>query len=382
MEIPFHKPYITDDEVTAVIECLRSGWLTMGHKTVEFEKLFREYVGCRNAVSVNSGTAALHLALLAAGIVEGDEVIIPAMTFAAGAEVVKYLKAVPVLVDIERETRLMDVSALEEKITPVTRAIMPMHYGGQPCDMEEIIEIAEAHNLVVIEDAAHSLPSLYRGDMVGAIGNLTCFSFYATKTLTTGEGGMVTTNNDDFARRMSNLRLHGISRDAWQRQKSDTPWRYDVTETGYKYNTTDIASAIGVEQLKKLETMWEMRKRIAEAYSSAFADMAEVTLYRVKEDRETSWYLYPVILNTETLSISRDRFIVEMLERGIQLSVHFIPLYRFSCYSSDGYDPANFGNSEWAFERSVSLPIFPGMTGEEVGYVIDNMRDVLKSGRK
>ncbi len=381
MEIPFHKPYITDDEITAVTGCLRSGWLTMGHKTAEFEKQFREYIGCGNAVSVNSGTAALHLALLAAGIGKGDEVILPAMTFAAGAEVVNYLNAVPVLVDIERETRLMDVSAIEEKITGRTRAVMPMHYGGQPCDMEEIIEIAEAHNLMVIEDAAHSLPSLYRGDKVGAIGNLTCFSFYATKTLTTGEGGMVTTDNDGFARRMTTLRLHGISRDPWKRQNSDAPWRYDVTETGYKYNTTDIASAMGLEQLKKLEAMWEMRKRIAESYNDAFSNMDEVALYRVKEDRETSWYLYPVTLNLEMLSISRDRFIVEMLERGIQLSVHFIPLYRFSCYESV-FDPASYVNSEWAFERSVSLPIFPGMAGEEVNYVIDNMRDILKSSRK
>ncbi len=382
MNVPFHKPYITEDEIAAVAEMMRAGWLTAGVKTAAFEDDFRRFVGCGNAVSVNSATAAMHLALSCMGLREGDEVLVPAITFTATAEVVSYFNARPVMVDIERDTHLIDVNKMEEKITGRTRAIMPVHYAGQPCDMDEILAIAKRHNLRVIEDAAHCLPAWYRGKAIGTFGDATCFSFYATKTITTGEGGMLCTDNDDWAKHARMLRLHGINRDAWQRHNSKSFWQYDVMEAGFKYNTTDIASAMGIVQLKKVEAIWGMRKRIAERYTGAFRGREELFLYTVKPDRETSWYLYPVNLNIDALTITRDRFIEEMRDRGVGLSVHFIPLYEFTYYRKLGFTGEGYDNSRWVFERTMSLPIFPGMTDAEIDYVIGNILDIVDNNRR
>ncbi len=382
MEVPFHRPYITNDEVVEVEDCLRNGWITMGKKTVEFERKFGEYIGTKNSVAVNSCTAALHLSLRVIGLKEGGEVIAPSTTFVATAEVVNYFNAKPVLVDIDQETHLIDVSKIEEKITKRTKAIIPVHFSGQPADMDEILEIAKRYNLYVIEDAAHALPASYKGRKIGTIGDLTCFSFYATKTLATGEGGMVTTENDEWADRIRVLRLHGISKDAWKRYSREGTWEYDVLENGYKYNMTDINAALGLAQLRKLEWMWKKRREIAEKYNEAFKDLEEIILYKVKKDRETSWHLYPLKLNLEALKISRNEFIERLKERGIGTSVHFIPLYRFSYYRRFGYKIEDFPNSEWVFERVVSLPIFPGMTDEEVNYVIENVVEILKDARR
>lgn len=381
MKVPFHKPYILDDEIRSVSELLKGGWLTSGSKTIEFEEEFRKYIGSTNAVSVNSATAGLHLSLAAIGLAEGDEVLLPAMTHAASAEVVRYFNAKPVLVDIERDTHLIDASKIEEKISGRTRAIMPVHYSGQPCDMDEILSIARKHGLCVIEDAAHSLPAWYRDRKVGTIGDFTCFSFYATKTLTTGEGGMICTDDDERARRMRVLRLHGIDRDAWERQGSSRFWQYDVVEAGFKYNTTDIASAIGIEQLKKLELMWEKRERVAARYSAAFGGLDEFILYNIKPGRISSRHLYPLDLNIEALAIGRDEFIEEMRNRGVGLSVHFIPLYEFTYYKKMGYNGRDFKNCNWVFERTVSLPIFPGMSEQEIDYVIDAALETVRKRR-
>ena len=382
MKIPFHKPYITNDEISSVSELLKAGWLTAGNKTLEFEKKFKEYVGSGHAVSVNSATAAMHLSLASAGIRKDDQVLVPALTFAATAEVVRYFDAWPVLVDVERGSHLIDPAKIEQKITEQTRAIMPVHFGGQPCDMDEICAIAKKYNLFVIEDAAHSIPAWYRGRKVGTIGDATCFSFYATKTLTTGEGGMICTDNDEWAKRMAVLRLHGIDRDAWSRVNSPRFWQYDVVEVGFKYNTTDIASAMGVEQLRKVEFMWEKRKRIADLYTAAFKNREEIILPLMKSDRVSSWYLYAIELKIEALKIGRDRFIEEMLDRGVALSVHFIPLYEFSYYRKLGYTGADCPNSNWIFERTVSLPIYPGMDDSEIAYVIDAVLGVIKKFKK
>ena len=382
MEIPFHKPCITEEEEKEVLDSLKNGWLTMGKKTMKFESLFRSYIGSKNAVAVNSCTAALHLALKVIGLEKGDEVIVPSMTFVATAEVVNYFKAKPVLVDVEKETHLIDVNEIEKKITPKTKAIIPVHYSGQPCDMDEILEIAERYNLYVIEDAAHALPAWYKERKVGTIGDITAFSFYATKTLATGEGGMVTTDNDEWAERMKILRLHGISKDAWKRYSKEGSWEYDVLENGYKYNMTDINAALGLAQFRKLEWMWKEREKIANMYDEAFREYEEVVLYKVKPDRVTSWHLYPLRLNLESLRISRNRFIEELKNRGIGTSVHFIPLYRFSYYKRMGYDAKDFANSEWIFERVVSLPIFPGMKKKEVEYVIGNVIDIVTKNRR
>ncbi len=382
MKVPFHKPYITEDEIRSVAELLREGWLTSGDRTASFEELFREYIGSPYALSVNSATAALHLSLAAIGLSQDDEVLVPALTHASSAEVVRYFNAMPVLVDIERETHLLDSSRIEEKITKKTRAIIPVHYGGQACDMDEILSIAKKYNLYVIEDAAHALPSWYRDRKVGTIGDLTCFSFYATKTLTTGEGGMICTGNEDWARRMGVLRLHGVNRDAWERHNSSRFWQYDVEETGYKYNTTDIAAAIGIEQLKKLEFMWKKRERVAARYDLALSGRDEIINYTIRPGRVSSRHLYPVDLNIEALSIGRDEFVEQMQARGVGLSVHFIPLYEFTVYKNMGYRRADFENCNWVFERTISLPIFPGMTDPEIDYVIDSLLDIVIKNRR
>jgi dTDP-4-amino-4,6-dideoxygalactose transaminase len=382
MKVPFHKPYITEEEVAAATRQLREGWLTAGSRTVEFENAFRDYVGCGRAVAVNSATAALHLSLAAIDLREGDEVIVPGMTFTATAEVARYFRAWPVLVDIEPDTHNINAAKIEEKITSRTRAIMPMHFAGQPCDMDEICALARERGLVVIEDAAHCMPSWYRGKKVGSLGDMTCFSFYATKTMTTGEGGMLCTDSAEWARAAGILRLHGIDRDAWERATSPRFWQYDVVEAGYKYNTTDIASAIGLVQLRNVEAIWEKRKRIAERYAAAFRNCEGLAPCAVRPDRESSWYLYVIDLALERLSITRDAFVEAMRERGIGLSVHFIPLYEFTYYKNLGYDGRDCPNCARVFDRTVSLPIFPGMTDAEADYVIGNVLDLVTKNRR
>ncbi len=382
MHIPFHKPYITEDEINSVVNSLKNGWITMGKKTFEFENKFKDYINIKNAVAVNSGTAALHLSLKMINLKPQDEVIMPTITFASTAEVVRYFNAKPVLVDVERDTHLIDVAKIEEKITKNTRAIIPVHYGGQICDMNEIMDIAKKYKLYVIEDAAHSLPAWYKGNKIGGFGNMTCFSFYATKTLTTGEGGMITTNNDKWTERMDILRLHGISKDAWKRYDKNGSWEYDVIEAGFKYNTTDLNSAMGIEQLKKLELMWKERERTANIYDNAFKEYSELILYKIKRDRVSAYHLYPIKLNMEALKIDRNQFIELLKKRGIGTSVHFIPLYRFSYYKKMGYQVDDYPNSEWVFKRLISLPIYPGMKDDEINYVIGNIIELIKKYKR
>jgi len=382
VKVPFHKPYITDDEVSEVLDCIRSGWLTMGPKTIRFEEQFKEYVGSDHAVSMNSCTSCLHLALKVAGIKEGDEVIVPTMTFTATGEVVAYFNARPVLADIDEETFNIDVSEIEKKITPRTKAIIPVHYGGQPSDMDEIYDIARFHNLSVIEDAAHAFPAVYKNRKIGSGGGITCFSFYATKTLSTGEGGMATTGNNEFAERMRVLRLHGISKDAWKRYSDEGSWYYEVTDAGYKYNMTDVQASLGIAQLRKSDWMWNRRKEIALKYDEAFSAYEEIVTPHIKSDRESAWHLYVLSLNLEMLRINRSRFIEELKIRGIGTSVHFIPLYRHPFYSTTfGYKAESFPKSERVYERIISLPIYPAMTDSDVNAVIGSVGDVIREFR-
>ena len=383
MIVPFHRPYITEDEINEVVDSIQSGWLTMGPKTIRFEEEFRRYIGSANAVSLNSCTAALHLSLKAVGVKEGDEVIVPTMTFTATAEVVTYFKARPIIVDIDKDTHNISLSSMEKAITKKTKAVIPVHFGGQPSDMDGIMEIAKSKNLYVIEDAAHALPAWYKGKKIGKIGHLTCFSFYATKTLSTGEGGMVTTENDKWAERIRLLRLHGISKDSWKRYTREGSWYYEVLEAGYKYNMTDIQAALGIAQLKKLELMWEKRKKIAETYTKAFKETNLIDLPKIKDDRVTSWHLYVIRLNLEALRIDRSKFIEELRKRGIGTSVHFIPLHRHPFYKKSlSLSSKDFPNAEWVYERCVSLPIYPSMNKEEVEYVIENVLEIFKKHKK
>ena len=383
MQVPFHKPDISDEEIAEVLDTLKSGWITMGPKTLRFEEEFGRYIGSKHAIAVNSGTAALHLALKAVGLNAGDEVIIPTTTFTATGEVVTYFNARPVIVDVDRETHNIDVPAIEKAITPKTRSIIPVHFGGQPCDMDEIHEIARKHNLFVIEDAAHALPASYKGRRVGTISDITCFSFYATKPLAMGEGGMATTENEAWAERIRVLRLHGISKDAWKRYSKGGSWQYEVIEAGFKYNTTDIQAALGLSQLKKVERLWAKRKAIAHRYTEAFSAVGEIITPVVKPDRETAWHLYVIKLNIEALRIERNSFIEKLREKGIETSVHFIPLHRHPYYRNTfGYNAKDFPNAEWVFERSISLPIYPGMTEQEVDYVIDSLSDLCRRSKR
>src|SRR6266536_371606 len=381
--VPFHRPEITEDEIQSVVATLRSGWLTTGPKVKRFEEQFAGYLGCRHAVAVNSGTAALHLALDAVGIKEGDEVIVPTMTFAATAEVVFYLKAKHVLVYCRPDTLNIDPEQIENAITSKTRAIIPVHFGGQPCEMDRILEIARQYKVKVIEDAAHALPASYRDKKVGAIGDITCFSFYATKTITTGEGGMATTENSEWAERMRMMSLHGISHDVWKRYTKEGSWYYEILYPGFKYNLTDIAAAIGIEQLKKCNELWEARQRIAMNYAKAFADLKEIQVPSCRNDVQHAWHLFVVQLNLERLKINRNQFIEALREKQIGTSVHFIPLHLHPYYRDKfDYKPDDFTNASTAFERIISLPIYPKMTEGNVRDVIVAVRQLIQEYRR
>jgi dTDP-4-amino-4,6-dideoxygalactose transaminase len=374
-QIPFHRAFVGEEEVKAVSEVIRSGWLTMGPKTVEFENEFARYVGVEHAIAVSSGTAALHLALEAVGIGPGDEVLVPTTTFTATAEVVVYLGAKPVLVDVDARTLNMEPGDTEHRLTRRTKAMIPVHFAGQPCDLDALNDLAFRNNIQVIEDAAHALPARYRGAAIGAISNITAFSFYATKTLTTGEGGMITTADPKLAERMRLMRLHGIGRDAWKRYAAAGSWQYEVLAPGYKYNLTDIQSALGLVQLKKCDYMRARRAEIAERYTRAFAEVSSLEAPTVHGDRESAWHLYVLRLNLDRLRIGRDELIELLREQGIAASVHFIPLHRHAFYRQTyGYRDSEFPVAEKEYQRSLSLPIYPGMSDDEVQYVIDTVR--------
>lgn len=367
----FHVPDIGEEEIESVVATLRSGWLTTGSRVKQFEEEFAAVIGAPHAVAVNSCTAALHLALDAAGVREGDEVIVPTMTFAATAEVVTYFNAKPVLVDCTADTLNIDPDKIEQAITPRTKAIIPVHFAGHPCDMDKIMRIARAHGLPVIEDAAHALPARYKGKMVGTIADATCFSFYATKNMTTGEGGMVTTQNAEWAARMRMMSLHGLSRDAWNRYSAKGGWAYDILYPGFKYNLTDIAAAIGIPQLHKCERFWKAREHYATMYSEAFAEIPGLILPTVRHDVQHAWHLYVLQLDPSRLRVGRDEMIELLKEHEIGTSVHFIPLHLHPYYRDTlGYRPEDCPVATQVSQRILSLPLYSRMTEDDVQRVI------------
>lgn len=379
----FHKPFISEDEVNEIVDTVRSGWLSMGPKTIRFEQEFNNYIGANRSVAVSSWTAAGHLTLEAFGIEKDDEVIVPTMTFPATAEIVCYFGAKPVIVDVDEGTLNISLEEIEKAITPKTKAIIPVHYGGQPCDMDEIHEIAKKYNLRVLEDAAHSLPAYYKGKKVGSISEVTCFSFYATKTLSTGEGGMISTNNEEIAERCAIMRLHGINRDAWKRYSESGSWYYEVVAPGYKYNFTDLQASLGLPQLKKVDIMWEWRKKIAARYTEAFKNFDLITLHTIKPDRESSWHLYPIKLNLEMLTKNRAQIIDELKRNNVGVGVHFMPVHQHLYYQKTfNLDDRNFPIASSAFPRLMSLPIYPGMTDQSVEKVITLVLDTLTKFKK
>ncbi len=381
--LPFHTPDVGDEEIEEVVNVLRSGWLTTGPKAREFERDFAAMVGAQHAVAVSSCTAALHLALEAAGLREGDEVLVPTMTFAATAEVVSYFKARPVLIDCVQDTLNLDPERVEEAITNKTKAIIPVHFAGHPCDMDRIQSIAYAHGLRVIEDAAHALPARYRGKTIGGISDFTCFSFYATKNITTGEGGMLTTNDADWADRARMMSLHGLSRDAWNRYSTEGSWYYEILAPGFKYNLTDIAAALGLAQLRKCEGFSKIRERYAALYHEGFRDLPEIITPQAAPYVQHAWHLYVIQLDLNRLRISRGEFIRRLQQLGIGCSVHFIPLHLHPYYRDMwGYSPNDFPVSSTVFQRIVSLPLYPKMTEGDIERVIESVRRLVKETRR
>ena len=381
--LPFHVPEIGEEEIESVVETLRSGWLTTGSKVTQFEQNFARDIKASHAVAVNSCTAALHLALDAIGISEGDEVIVPTMTFAATAEVVTYFKAKPVLVDCRYDTLAIDVEQIEKVITPRTKAIIPVHFAGQPCEMDQILELARIHNLRVIEDAAHALPARYRGRPVGSIGDITCFSFYVTKSITTGEGGMATTENPEWAKRMRSMSLHGLTRDPWQRYTAQGSWQYEIFSPGYKYNMTDIAAAIGIAQLQKCHRFWESRQRYAALYGEGLREITEIQLPAVIDHVQHAWHLYVIQLHLDQLRIGRDECIQQLKKHHIGTSVHFIPLHLHPYYRDTfGYKPEDFPVASAVFQRIISLPIYPKMTEADIRQVSQTIQSILGEHRR
>lgn len=378
-QIPFFRAEIGDEEIESVIQTLKSGWLTSGPKVKQFETEFAELVGAKYAIAVNSATAGLHLALEAHQIGAGDEVLVPTVTFAATAEVVIHLGARPVLVDCDPATLNICLEDMKRKTTPKTRAIMPVHYAGQPCSMDEIADFAKEKNLVVIEDAAHAFPAAHKGRMIGSLSPATCFSFYANKTITTGEGGMITTDNEALANRMRQMSLHGLSRSAWNRFGAKGSWYYEIEAPGYKYNLSDIAAAIGIGQLHRANDFLAGRRSAALQYTEAFADTPYVDLLTTSPDVDHAWHLLVIKLQTEKLSIDRSDFIVLLNEAGIGTSVHYTPLHLHPLYRERyGYKSEDLPNAAAVFEQIISLPIFSSISSEQVAYVADNVKRIAK----
>lgn len=380
--LPFHRPWIDDSEIAEVVDTLRSGWLTMGPKTVAFEERFAAYVGAKHAVAVSSATAGLHLALDAIGLKPDDEVITSDYTFTSTAAVVIHLGARPILVDVDPRTLTMDPEDVARKITSRTRAIIPVHLAGTPCDMDDLLELASRHGLAIIEDAAHALPTHYKDRMVGSIGDFSVFSFYATKNITTGEGGMITTDSDEYAERFRVRRLHGITRDAWKRYTSEGTWYYEVAYPGYKYNMTDIQAALGLQQLRKCDMFHGIRSYYAGLYQLGLSDLTELRLPQVAAGTQHSWHLYLIQLDLDRLTIDRATFIELLRKEGIGASVHFIPLHVHPYYRETfGYKPQDFPHAHSAYERVVSLPFYARMTEGEVWEVIRAVRRIIESHR-
>ena len=381
--IPFAQPDITQAEIKAVTEALESGWITTAARTKTFEAEFAARVGATHGVAVNSCTAAMHLALEALGVGAEDEVIVPTLTFAATAEVVRYMGAKPVLVDVRAEDQNIDPAAVEAAITPRTKVIIPVHFGGQACDMGAIMERAGARGIRVVEDAAHAFPAAHDGQSIGSIGDITAFSFYATKTITTGEGGMATTNNDGWAERMRVMSLHGISKDAWKRYTAEGSWYYEIVAPGFKYNMTDIAAAMGLEQLKRADEMLARRREIARKFQAALDEIDALETLEVKDFEAHAWHLFVVRLRPRLLDIDRAEFIEALRELGIGASVHFIPLHVHPYYRETyGYKPDDMPVAHGCYQRSLSLPIYSKMDNAQVERVVQAVADICSAHRR
>jgi dTDP-4-amino-4,6-dideoxygalactose transaminase len=369
--LQFSVPTITQAEITEVVKTLKSGWLTTGKKARLLEERFAAYIGCKHAVTVASGTAALFLSLKVDGVGPGDEVITSPLTFISTANVVHHLGAKPVFADIDGETFNIDPERIAAAVTPRTKALLPVHYSGQPCDMGAIQKIARQHRLRVVEDAAHAMGAEYRGRKVGSRGNLTCFSMFPTKNITTGEGGIITLNDGRKAKRLKQLRLHGMSKDGWKRYAREGSWYYEVHEAGYKYNLADLNASLGLVQLAKLEAFNRKRRKLVERYIRRLAPIPGIRTVKVLTGMKSSWHIFPIHVDARELGLDRNHLVKALWERNIGTSVHFIPLHLQPFYQKQfGYKKGDFPVAEEVFAGILSLPLFPRMTLRDVDDVV------------
>ncbi|MBI4572090.1 MAG: DegT/DnrJ/EryC1/StrS family aminotransferase [candidate division NC10 bacterium] len=377
----FGSPAIGEEEIAEVVATLRSGWLGTGPRVQRFEEDFRVYVGCGHAVALNSCTAGLHLALEVLGIGPGDEVITSPLTFSATANVIVHVGATPVFADVDPRTMNLDPEALARAVTPRTKAILPVHLAGRPCDMDALLQVARRHGVAVVEDAAHAVEARYRGRSVGSIGDLTAFSFYVTKNLVTGEGGMLTTDNAAWAEEIRIKALHGISRDAWKRYSAEGFQPYDTLFPGYKYNMTDLQAALGIHQLARLESNLAIRERHWRQYDAALADHPLLTTPSPVDPRDRhARHLYTVLVDTERAGMSRNEFMVRLKAENIGTGIHFTPLHLHSYYAKTlGFRRGQFPAAEFIGDRTVSLPLSAKLTDEDVEDVITAVRRVLEA---
>jgi len=379
--LPYGHQWIDESDIEAVIEVLRSNWVTTGPKVAEFEARLADCVGAKYAIVFSSGTAALHAAVFAAGIGSGDEVITTPMTFAASANCVLYQGGKPVFADVQPDTLNIDPEEIKKKLTPRTKALIPVDYTGQPCDLDEIKDIARKHGLIVIEDAAHALGATYRGKRIGSLSDMTVFSFHPVKLITTGEGGAVVTDDPELARRLRMFRNHGITTEAREREKAGD-WFYEMVYLGYNYRLTDIQCALGLSQMNKLDSWLARRQEIARRYNEAFAELPEIMTPVVKDDRSSAWHLYVIRLNLEQLRAGRAEVFAALRAENIGVNVHYIPVHLHPYYQKRfGYKRGDYPVAESAYERLISLPIFPKMTDDDVSDVINAVTKVIKHYR-
>lgn len=373
MYIPYGRQSIEEEDIEEVVRVLRSDYLTTGPKVAEFEKTVADYVGAEYAVAVSNGTAALHIACLTAGIGAGDEVITSPITFAASANCVLYCGGTPVFADIKKDTYNIDPEDIERKITPKTKAIIPVHYTGQPCEMDAITEIAKKHNLIVIEDGAQVISGEYKGKKIGSISDMTTFSFHPVKPVTTGEGGMVTTNNKELYERLKLFHTHGITREPELMDKQDGPWYYEQLELGFNYRITDIQCALGISQMRRLDAFAEHRRMLAARYNEGFAGCKNVITPYQHPDCLSSWHLYMIQVPADM----RKAVFEKLRQAGIGVNVHYIPVYKHPYYQVHGYQDICCPNAETFYAGAITLPLYADMTEEQVDYVVEKIKESI-----
>ncbi len=375
----FGNPAIEQPEIDEVVDSLKSGWLGTGPKVRRFEEMFKNYKGTKYAVAVNSCTAALHLSMSALGIGPGDEVLVPTMTFAATSNAVIHSGGIPVLVDCRRQTMNIDIEDIKRKITPRTKAVIPVHFAGRPCEMDELVELSRKSGIKIIEDCAHAVEAEYKGRKIGTIGEMGCFSFYVTKNIVTGEGGMVISDEINYVNQIKMLAQHGMSRDAWKRFSDEGYKHYQVVYSGYKYNMMDIQAALGIHQLPRVDKNWKRRKQIWDRYNEVFAHLPVFTPLPTETDVRHSHHLYTLLLDIERLNMTRDQFLEEMTRLNIGVGVHYIALHLHPFYQKNfNYRRGDFPNAEWISNRTCSIPLSAKLTDDDVEDVVEAVIEIIK----